>query len=125
ASAPTAQVERPYVMAGVNVLVAPTGEEAALLATTAQQMVVRIRTGQHGPLDPPQADVVDRLPAQLRAVVTEHQAVNAIGEPAAVVSSLERFAAEHELDELITTTYTHDPDLRIRSYELLAQAWAA
>ena len=123
--APTAQVAAPYVMAGANVLVAPTQEEADLLATTAQQMVVRIRTGRGGPLDPPQADFLDRLPPQLRAVVTDHQAVQAFGTPETVVAGLEAFVTEYGLDEVITTTYTHDPDLRIRSYELLAAAWLA
>lgn len=123
ASAPTAQVKAPYVVAGVNVLVAPSQEEADLLATTAQQMAVRIRTGGRGPLDPPQAGYLDSLPAQLRAVVQEHQAVRAIGTPERVVAQLEAIVTEHELDEVITTTYTHDPALRVRSYELLADAW--
>ena len=121
--APTAQVAAPYVMAGVNVLVAPTQEEADLLATTPQQMVARIRTGQRGPLDPPRAGFLDEVPPQLRAVITEHQSVRAFGTPDQVVTALESFVAEHQLDEVITTTYTHDPDLRIRSYELLAGAW--
>ncbi|QQS01709.1 MAG: LLM class flavin-dependent oxidoreductase [Austwickia sp.] len=125
ASAPTAQVDRPYVMAGVNVLVAPTQDEADLLATTAQQMAVRIRTGGRGPLDPPQAGYLHSLPPQVRAVVAEHQAVRAIGTPERVVTELEAIVAHHGLDEVITTTYTHDPAQRIRSYELLAEAWRA
>lgn len=125
ASAPTAQVDRPYVMAGVNVLVAPTQDEADLLATTAQQMAVRIRTGGRGPLDPPQAGYLHSLPPQVRAVVAEHQAVRAIGTPERVVTELEAIVAQHGLDEVITTTYTHDPAQRIRSYELLAEAWRA
>jgi len=123
ASAPTAQVPRPHVMAGVNVLVAPTQEEADLLATTAQQMAMRIRTGGRGPLDPPRAGYLDQLPPQIRAVVAEHQAVQAIGTPEQVVTQLQAIVAAHDLDEVVTTTYTHDPEMRIRSYELLAEAW--
>ncbi len=123
AAAPTAQVPRPYVMAGVNVLAAPTQEEADLLATTAQQMAVRIRTGGLGPLEEPDAGFLERQPPQVRAVVQEAQAVRAIGTPQRVVTEIEAFVAEHDLDEVITTTYTHNPDLRIRSYELLAEAW--
>lgn len=123
ASAPTAQVSRPHVMAGVNVLVTPSAQEAELLATTGQQMAVRIRTGGRGPLDPPRAGYLQTLPAELRAVVEEHQRIRAIGTPEQVVAQIEALVAEHQLDEVITTTYTHDPQLRIRSYELLAEAW--
>ena len=30
---------------------------------------------------------------------------------------------EYALDEVITTTYTFDPAMRVRSAELLADAW--
>ena len=47
----------------------------------------------------------------------------AVGDPAHVVAELERFVTTYDLDELIVTTYTHDPALRVRSMELLAQSW--
>ena len=34
-------------------------------------------------------------------------------------------AARWDLDEILVVTYAHDPALRRRSYELLAQAWNA
>ncbi|AXH97960.1 LLM class flavin-dependent oxidoreductase [Ornithinimicrobium avium] len=123
ADAQTAQVDRPTVMAGVNVLVAPTQEEADHLFTTAQLMAIRIRSGQPGPLDPPVESLADAVPEQLLALAGAHQAVRAVGPPELVAERLEEFAAEHELDELILTTYAYDPELRRRSFRLLAQAW--
>ena len=121
--AETAQVERPTVMAGVNVLVAPTQEEADHLFTTAQLMAIRIRSGQPAPLDPPVESLAAAVPAELLGLAQAHQAVRAVGTPEVVVERLEEFAAQHELDELIVTTYTFDPALRRRSYALLAGAW--
>lgn len=123
ADAATAQVDRPTVMAGVNVLVAPTQEEADHLFTTAQLMAIRIRSGQPAPLDPPVDDLAGAVPAQLLPLAQAHQAVRAVGTPETVVERLEGFVAEHELDELIVTTYAFDPELRRRSYRLLAEAW--
>ncbi len=123
ADAPTAQVGAPYVSAGVNVLVAPTTAEADLLATTGQQLGYRIHSGAIGPLDPPRADFLDTLPDRLAAAIRGAQSVRAIGTPDEVVAQLEAIVAEHDLDEVITTTYTWDPALRRRSYELLATAW--
>lgn len=123
ADAPTAQVERPTVMAGAGVLVAPTQEEADYLFTTNQLMGVRIRTGQSAPLDPPVRDLADVLPPQLVAVAQERMGVQAVGTPDTVVAKLQAFADEHQLDELIIATYTYDPELRRRSFALLADAW--
>ena len=123
ADAETAQVERPTVMAGINVLVAPSEAEAHYLFTTAQQMVAAIRTGGSAPLAPPVDDLSTVVPEGLLPMISEFHSVKAVGEPAQVVSGLEEFATAYDLDELIITTYTHDPALRQRSFELLADAW--
>lgn len=123
ADAPTAQVEAPRVMAGVNVLVAPSDEEAKYLYSTAIQLQAAIRTGTAGPLQPPTDDLDAVLDPRLSALLTSTRSISAVGSPATVVEYLEKFAAEFELDELITATYTFDPEMRIRSYEMLAEAW--
>lgn len=124
AEAPTTQVEQPTVMAGINVLAAPTSEEARHLFTTAQLMAVRIRTGQPAPLDPPVQDLAAVLPEQLLQIADAHQSVRAVGTPAEVAAHLDGFVAAHPVDELIVTTYTHDPAMRRRSYALLADVWS-
>lgn len=123
ADAATAQVDRPTVMAGVNVLVAPTQEEADLLFSTSRLMSARIRTGRFAPLDPPVADLSSVLPQDLLDVAGQGLGVAAVGTPESVVPTLEAFVAEHDLDELIVTTYTYDPEARRRSFTLLADAW--
>lgn len=121
--APTAQVDRPTVMAGVNVLVAPTQAEAEFLSTTASLMAIRIRTGQQAPLDPPVDDLLSVVNPELLPLAQAHHAARAVGDPDTVAAQLEAFAAAHQVDELITVTYTYDPALRQRSYQLLAEAW--
>lgn len=123
ADAPTAQVDRPVTMAGVNVLVAPTQEEADYLFTTAQLMAIRIRSGQPAPLDPPVEDLAQVVPESLLGLAHAHQAVRAVGTPGKVVAALDEFVERYELDELIITTYTFDPELRRRSFQLLAKEW--
>ncbi len=123
ADAPTAQVDRPTVMAGVNVLVAPTQAEAEHLFTTAQLMAARIRTGRPAPLDPPVDDVTAVVPQDLLSMIDDAQTVRAVGTPESVVPVLEGLVVRYDLDELVVTTYTHDPAMRRRSYALLAQAW--
>ncbi len=123
ADAPTAQVSAPYVMAGINVCCAPTDDEAALLATTARALAARIRTGRQAPLEPPNPERVKALPPEVAQVVEAHQAVRAFGSPDRVVAEMQAFVDRYDLDELIMATYIWDPELRRRSFDLVAQAW--
>ncbi|RZU37835.1 luciferase family oxidoreductase group 1 [Streptomyces sp. BK022] len=121
----TAEIKRPYAMAGVNVLVAPTDDEARFLFTTAQQMAAGIYTGRRGPLAPPVKDLAAVLSPEVARFVDDFQQVRAVGSPETVVAELEAVVADLEVQELIITTYTHDPAHRSRSFSLLAEAWGS
>ncbi|WP_462419065.1 LLM class flavin-dependent oxidoreductase [Kytococcus sp. Marseille-QA3725] len=120
--APTAQVDRPHVMAGMNALVAPTEEEARYLFTTSQQLAAGIRSGRPAPLQPPVEDIDRVVPQDLLQLADGH-GIRMVGDPQQVTERLEAFVDRYQLDEVITTTYTHDPAMRVRSAELLADAW--
>lgn len=127
AEAPTAQISSPRTMAGVNVIVAPTTEEAEHLATTSTALRRRIMTGRLAPLDPPGTDMLDSLTGTGPAFAPTGGGVDlsfsAFGTPDEVVTTLQGLVDRYDLDELIVTTYTWDPALRRRSYDMLAAAW--
>ena len=50
---PSEQLDKPYVMLGLNVIAADTDAEARLLFTSLQQAFVNLRTGRPGQLPPP------------------------------------------------------------------------
>lgn len=114
-----AQVDRPTVMAGVNMMVAPTRDEAEYLYTTNQALRDQIRSGRTEPLVEPCPDRYQ--PPQDRGL----NPMAMLGAPDEVVEQLDEFVAAHGLDEVIVTCYAHDPELRRRSHALLARAWAA
>lgn len=119
--APTAQIERPYLMAGINVVVAPTDAEAQRQWTTAQRMIIGVRSGNREPLQPP-IDPAQLSPAQ-HAFADSFLRIKAVGSPETASRQLQAFADATGADELITVTYTHDPADRQRSLRLLADAW--
>jgi len=119
---PSAQLARPYVMAGVNVIAADTDREASFLATSLEQAVVRLRTGRPGRLPPPSADV--RWAPQERAILDHVLACAAIGSPPVVERWLTAFAARTGADELIVASQIFDHGARLRSYEIVAQTMA-
>ena len=120
-SAPTAQIAEPYVMAGANLMVAPTREEAEHLFTSHQQMFLAIRRGQRGPILPPVREL-DWAPHE-EQMATSALRVSAVGTPSEAAEFLRTFAASYGVDEVILTGYAHDPALRERSFRLLAEEW--
>ena len=119
---PSAQLSRPHVMLGFNVVCAPTDEEAELLATSLQQAFVNLRSGRPGKLPPPRADFLDTLGMDGRALLDQVLANAAIGSPATVRDNLDAFVARTGADELMITSQIFDPAARQRSYTLLAEA---
>jgi luciferase family oxidoreductase group 1 len=120
---PLASVDRPTVMAGVNVVAADEQREAEELFTTIRQMFLRIATGGPAPLDPPLPDLSQRLDARQAAAANAPLEVSFVGTPDVVREGLHQFVERTGVDELMVVTYTHDPVARRRSYELLAKAW--
>ncbi|WP_110947832.1 LLM class flavin-dependent oxidoreductase [Pseudomonas bohemica] len=120
--APTAQISKPYVMAGINVMVAPTDEEAMRLWTTSQRMILDVRTGNRQKLQPPVAPDAMGTTEQ-RAFAESFLHIKAVGSPATACQALERFTERTQADELIIMTYAHDPADKLRSMELLAELW--
>src|SRR5690606_22029136 len=54
---PSEQLERPYAVAGINVIAADTDEEARRLATTQQMSFADLASGQRGLSKPPIDDI--------------------------------------------------------------------
>lgn len=118
--APTAQIDKPYVMAGINVVVADTDEEADYQFTTLEQMFLDITRGRQRKIQPP----ID--PAQLAETGARENPmlrIKAVGSPQTARRQLSEFVERTGADELITTTYAYDPAVRDRSLELLADVW--
>jgi len=119
---PSAQLARPYVMLGVNVIAAESDQEAARLATSLEQAIVNLRSGKPGRLPAPS---VRRWGAGERAILDQVLACSAIGSPATVKRWLNDFAARTGADELIIASQIFDHAARLRSYEIAADALKA
>ncbi|MBK0332538.1 LLM class flavin-dependent oxidoreductase [Brachybacterium sp. MASK1Z-5] len=122
ADAESAQTDAAHTMVGVNVLVAPTDEEAQHLFTSAQQGFLGILRGERTKVKPPR-DLEGLADPALLAKVDQTLSVRAVGSPRTVVAQLESIVRATGADELIVTGQIFDPAHRDRSHELLAQAW--
>ncbi|MPM18819.1 hypothetical protein SDC9_65235 [bioreactor metagenome] len=107
-------------MVGVSVLVADTDAEAEYQYSTHLQMSIGNATGARRPLQPPRTD----LPHDEGWRAAQGMlACRAVGSPATVRRQLDELVAATGADELIVVTYAHDPQVRLRSLQLLAEVW--
>ncbi len=120
---PSPQLDQPYVMLGYNVIAAETDQEAAWLATSAQQMFLNLHLDQPGGLPAPRQGFLESLSQAHRTLLEDRLSCSAIGSPPAVKSVLEDFLRRTGADELIIVTQVSDHDKRLRSFEILAELW--
>jgi luciferase family oxidoreductase group 1 len=121
---PSEQLERPYVMAGLNVIAADTDEEARLLFTSLQQAFVNLRSGRPGKLPRPAEGYAEGLDPAADAMLSRALACSVVGSPETVVPGVRAFAERTGVDELIVTGQIHDHTARLRSFEIAAAAMA-
>ena len=122
---PSARLERPHVMLGVNVFAAATDDEARRLFTSLQQAFVNLRRGHPGPLPPPVEEFVERLPPGDRRLLDDMLSCSVVGSPETVRLGLEAFVDRTGADELMLASQIYDFAARLRSYELAAGIPAA
>jgi len=121
---PSQWLDKPHVMAAINVIAAEDDEEAALLGTSMDQSFVALRSGTPGRLRPPVPGYRQTLPPSQLAMLEHMRQVSAIGGPEKVRADLARFVERTGADELIVSGATYDPAMRRRSLELTAKAVA-
>jgi luciferase family oxidoreductase group 1 len=121
---PSAQLDKPYVMLGLNVTAADTDEQAQVLRTSLMQAFVNLRRGRPGPLPPPDPEFVHKMSAAEKAMLEQALSCSVIGGPETVRSGIEAFVARTGADELMVTGQIFDHGARLHSFEIAASALA-
>lgn len=117
---PSKQLDRPYVMLGLNVFAAPSDAEARLLFTSLQQAFVNLRTGRPGRLPPPVDGYERDLDPMAKTMLGQALSCAVVGAPETVRQGIEAFVQRTGADELMVTAQIFDHAARVRSFEILA-----
>ena len=118
---PSAYLDAPYVMLGLNIVAADTNEEAALLFTSLQQAFVNLRTGRPGQLPPPMAEYEATLEPRIADMLERVLRCAIVGDRAKIAEGLSNFIAAHRPDEIMVTAQIFDPVARRKSYDILGE----
>lgn len=121
---PSQGVTRPTLSVAVSVLCAETDEEADRLATSADRWRLGSEGSGRGPLLSPEQVAANPLNELGQELVAQKRAKSVVGGPDTVRARLVELAERFDADELVVLTVCHDVSARLRSYELLAEAFA-
>lgn len=119
---PSAFLEKPYVMVGVNIFAAQTNVEAEYLASSHQKWMTDLHVGRLGELPKPQEGYVETLPEHERAVLAQVMACSISGDRAKVGAWLSNIIALTNADELMIDCRIYEPEKRLLSYQIVAEA---
>ena len=119
---PSAQLQKPYAMAGVHVIAADTDTAARRLFTSAQQQFTNMVRNRRGKLQPPIDDIETYWTPMEKTQASGMLRYAVVGGPDTIRRGLDEFIALTGVDELMTVAGIYDHPARKRSYEILAKA---
>lgn len=115
-------LDKPYVMACINVIAADTDEEAQFLSTSFYQMALGIIRGTSYPLMPPVEDMSEIWNEHEKAAIENIMAVTFVGTFDTVYQGIDELVKYTGVNELMITTNIFDHEARLKSLKLTAEA---
>ena len=121
---PTERAPQPRAVAAVGVICADSQEKAEWIGSVYRAMGRRIRLGIRAPLPTPEEAIRELAEGPNPSAGPEGEWPRVfVGAPARVKSELDAMASALGIDEILVVSITHDHADRLRSYELLAEAF--
>ncbi|PHS04184.1 MAG: LLM class flavin-dependent oxidoreductase [Kordia sp.] len=118
---PSNALNKPYVIAGISVIVADTDAEAEYLSTSYYDRVIGILTGDRGQMAPP-TEMTNQLREVIQQPAVQQMTKYAfIGSKETVKKQVKAFMDKTQVEELIAITNIYSAKERIKSYKLFAE----
>lgn len=116
--------ERPRSMIATLAVCAETEEEANRLASSSDLLFLGIRTGKEMPWLPSVKTALEYPYSEMeKFYMRQNRERRVIGTPDQVKEQLLRMAQDYQISEILINSPIHDEKSRIRSYELIAEAF--
>jgi luciferase family oxidoreductase group 1 len=116
-------LSRPAMILAIAAICAGDAAQAQRLAATTELSWLRLRTGQPAPLESSEAALAYPYTPMERQIVKAARRHFVAGDPASVREQVTEWVAMTGADEVMVTTMLYEPRARLRSYELLAEAF--
>jgi luciferase family oxidoreductase group 1 len=120
---PSAQFAAPHTILGLSVVCAPSEEEAQFLSSTLELAWVRLRSGRMMTLPSPEEASAYSYSEAEQTLVRGFRRLVIVGSPESVREQIQAKAAACRADEVMISSNLYSHQARLRSYELVAQAF--
>lgn len=115
---------QPQAILAVTAVCADTDAQAQFIAGSLDLAMVRIRQGLFTVLPSPEEAAAYRYSDAERAIVSQFRGLAIVGAPEFVRTQIEARVVECAADEVMIVSNIHGHADRLRSYELIAHAFA-
>ena len=116
-------LEKPHAILALSVFCADTEEAARRMASSILLSFVQLRTGRPGRLASPDDALAHAFTPDELAVAEVYRRIQIVGTPPQVRARIEEIATRTHADEVMIATHAYDPVARMRSFELVAEAF--
>ncbi|WP_327290996.1 LLM class flavin-dependent oxidoreductase [Streptomyces sp. NBC_01198] len=120
---PSEVLDRPYASIGVAALATEDPEQARRQVLAGALGMLRLRTGRPGLIPTPEEAAAHQFSPMERDFVDSWMANIVHGDPRTVRAGLDELVGRTGADELVITANAHTPAVRLRSYDLIADAY--
>jgi len=120
---PSSSLKEPYIIICINVVCAETTEKAQYLATTELQKFLHLQRGDNSPLCKPTHDMSRLWEPWEEKNIRRKTRESIWGTPAFVKEKLESLIERTGANEVMINSMIHNPEERIKSYELISRVW--
>ncbi|MEQ8471656.1 MAG: LLM class flavin-dependent oxidoreductase [Marinoscillum sp.] len=118
---PSRFLDKPYTMAGINVIAADTDEEAKKQSTSALRMILGVLTSNIDYLQPPEEYTHEFEELAENPAVQRMMKYAFFGSQQTVEEKTKRFIEQTAVNEVIVGSHIFSHEARLHSYELFAE----
>jgi luciferase family oxidoreductase group 1 len=115
---------KPHAILALSVFCSADEAEATRLASSMLLAFAQLRAGRPGRMPSPEEALRYPYTREEEAGIAQFRRLQIVGTPDRVRPAIERVAELTQADEVMIATHAHDPAARVRSYELIAGAFA-
>jgi len=117
---PSAQLEKPYAVVGVNIIAADSDKEAHFRATTQQMSFANLLRGTSSFSRPPIDNIDSYWSPMEKAQAQQMLSRSIIGSASTVRAGIDALVAETNADELMIVSDIYHHDARLNSFRLIS-----